>query len=163
MKIGVFAVLFGDKPFEETLDYLVEQGVEAVEIGTGAYPGNTHCDPAVLLNSDRKLRAFREAVSRRGLVISALSCHGNPLHPQARIAKKIITPRSCGLSRSRRRSTSRRSSPSAAALPATTAPRSPTGSCLPGRPSFPRCSSGSGRNASNRTGRTRHARAVRRA
>jgi len=87
MKIGVFAVLFGDKPFEETLDYLVEQGVEAVEIGTGAYPGNTHCDPAVLLNSDRKLRAFREAVSRRGLVISALSCHGNPLHPQARIAK----------------------------------------------------------------------------
>jgi sugar phosphate isomerase/epimerase len=86
MKIGVFAVLFGDKPFEETLDYLVEQGVEAVEIGTGAYPGNAHCDPAVLLNSGRKLRAFREAISRRGLVISALSCHGNPLHPKARIA-----------------------------------------------------------------------------
>ena len=87
MKIGVFAVLFGDKPFEETLDYLVEQGVEAVEIGTGAYPGNAHCNPAVLLKSDRKLRAFQEAISRRGLVISALSCHGNPLHPQARIAR----------------------------------------------------------------------------
>ena len=87
MKIGVFAVLFGDKPFEETLDYLVELGVQAVEIGTGAYPGNAHCNPRQLLASERKLKAFREAVARRGLVISALSCHGNPLHPQARVAR----------------------------------------------------------------------------
>jgi len=87
MKIGVFAVLFGDKPFEQTLDYLVELGVEAVEIGTGAYPGKAHCDPAALLKSERRLEAFREAVHRRGLVISALSCHGNPLHPQRRIAR----------------------------------------------------------------------------
>src|SRR6187549_2203972 len=87
MKIGVFAVLFGDKPFEETLDYLVELGVQAVEIGTGAYPGDAHCQPAALLASEKKLKAFREAVSSRGLVISALSCHGNPLHPNARIAR----------------------------------------------------------------------------
>ena len=87
MKIGVFAVLFSDKPFEKALDYLVELGVEAVEIGTGAYPGNAHCDPAVVLRSERKLTAFREAIRRRGLIISALSCHGNPLHPQARIAR----------------------------------------------------------------------------
>jgi sugar phosphate isomerase/epimerase len=87
MKIGVFAVLFGSKPFEETLDYLVDLGVEAVEIGTGAYPGNAHCHPPELLKSDRKLQAFKRAVERRGLVISALSCHGNPLHPQAKIAR----------------------------------------------------------------------------
>jgi sugar phosphate isomerase/epimerase len=87
MKIGVFAVLLGDKPFEEALDYLVDLGVEAVEIGTGAYPGNAHCDPAALLRSERRLNAFRDAVQRRGLIISALSCHGNPLHPQGRIAK----------------------------------------------------------------------------
>src|SRR4051794_36991023 len=87
MKIGVFAVLFGEKPFEETLDYLVELGVEAVEIGTGAYPGSAHCDPAALLASEKRLKAFRDAVARRGLQISALSCHGNPLHPQTRIAR----------------------------------------------------------------------------
>jgi sugar phosphate isomerase/epimerase len=87
MKLGVFAVLFGTKPFEATLDYLVELGLEAVEIGTGAYPGNALCNPATLLSSDSKLKAFREAISRRGLVISALSCHGNPLHPDKKIAR----------------------------------------------------------------------------
>lgn len=86
MKIGVFAVLFGNKPFEETLDYLVSLGVQAVEIGTGAYPGNAHCQPAALLDNAGLLKAFRQAVESRGLVISALSCHGNPLHPQRHIA-----------------------------------------------------------------------------
>ena len=87
MKIGVFAVLFGAKPFEETLDYLVDLGLEAVEIGTGAYPGDAHCQPKALLNDSRKLAAFKDAVHRRGLVISALSCHGNPLHPDRKISK----------------------------------------------------------------------------
>jgi sugar phosphate isomerase/epimerase len=87
MKLGVFAVLFGTKPFEATLDTIVELGLEAIEIGTGAYPGNALCDPTALLSSDSKLKAFREAIIRRGLVISALSCHGNPLHPDKKIAR----------------------------------------------------------------------------
>ena len=87
MKLGVFAVLFGGKPFEETLDYVKELGLEAVEIGTGAYPGDAHCKPAELLKNDKKLKAFKEAIDRRGLTISALSCHGNPIHPNAKIAK----------------------------------------------------------------------------
>lgn len=87
MKIGVFTVLFGETPLEETLDLVVDLGLDAVEIGTGAYPGNAHCNPAKLLASDRKLTAFRDAIARRGLTISALSCHGNPLHPKASIAR----------------------------------------------------------------------------
>ena len=103
MKIGVFAVLFGNKPFEETLDYLVELGVEAVEIGTGAYPGNAHCNPAELLANPKKLQAFKKAVDRRKLVISALSCHGTrSIHK--RRSRASITTCSC------RRWSSRRSS-----------------------------------------------------
>ena len=82
MKIGVLTVLLSNLPFEEALDYLAAQGVEAVEFGTGAYPGNAHCNPDELLRSDAKVKAFRRAVEQRGLTISALSCHGNPLHPQ---------------------------------------------------------------------------------
>ena len=87
MKLGVFAVLFSDQPFEAALDHIVALGLEAVEIGTGAYPGSAHCEPKSLLADSRKLAAFREAIQRRGLVISALSCHGNPLHPDRKIAK----------------------------------------------------------------------------
>jgi sugar phosphate isomerase/epimerase len=87
MKIGVFTVLFGDKPFEETLDYVKELGLEAIELGAGGYPGDAHCKPAELLKSERKLKAFKEAISRRGLIVSALSCHGNPIHPDKKTAR----------------------------------------------------------------------------
>jgi sugar phosphate isomerase/epimerase len=87
MKIGVFTVLFGKKPIEEMLDYVVSLGLTAVEIGTGAYPGDAYCKPAQLLGNEKKLKAFREAIEKRGLTISALSCHGNPLHPKASVGK----------------------------------------------------------------------------
>jgi len=56
-------------------------GVEAVEIGTGNYPGDAHCKPGELLADETKAKAFRNAVEERGMIISALSQHGNPLHP----------------------------------------------------------------------------------
>lgn len=87
MKLGVFAVLLSDRPLEAALDHVVELGLDAVEIGTGAYPGNAHCDSVTLLESPSKLRAFRTAIESRGLEISALSCHGNPLHPKRPIAR----------------------------------------------------------------------------
>ncbi|MCL6625101.1 MAG: sugar phosphate isomerase/epimerase [Alicyclobacillus shizuokensis] len=87
MKLGVFAVLFGQKPFEEALDIIAEAGLQTVEIGTGGNPGKAHCNPAELLADEGKLRAFRQAVESRGLEISALSCHGNPLHPNPAVAR----------------------------------------------------------------------------
>jgi len=87
MKIGLFTVLYAEKGFEEMLDLMVENGVEAVELGCGNYPGNAHCNPDVLLKDKKKAKAFKQAIVDRGLVISALSCHGNPVHPIKSIAK----------------------------------------------------------------------------
>jgi len=87
MKIGVFLVLFSQRPFEEALDYVKAAGCEAVEIGCGGYPGDAHCKPTELLADSGKLKAFQKAIDSRGLEISALSCHGNPLHPNAKMAK----------------------------------------------------------------------------
>lgn len=86
MKLGVFTPLYGNLPLEEALDKIAARGVEAVEIGCGGYPGNSHCNPYELLADDSKLQAFQAAIASRHLMISALSCHGNPLHPQADIA-----------------------------------------------------------------------------
>ncbi|CAH0119027.1 MULTISPECIES: sugar phosphate isomerase/epimerase [unclassified Paenibacillus] len=89
MKLGVFSVLFAQKPLEEALDYIASKGLDAVEIGTGGYPGNSHCNPEELLADESKLKQFKAAFESRGLTISALSCHGNPLHPQKPIARKF--------------------------------------------------------------------------
>ncbi|GMA51975.1 sugar phosphate isomerase/epimerase [Alicyclobacillus contaminans] len=88
MKLGVFTVLFGDKTLEEMLDTVASAGLETVEIGTGGFPGNRFCDRTALLASEEKRTAFMDQVERRGLQISALSCHGNPLHPDKRVAKE---------------------------------------------------------------------------
>jgi len=87
MKLGVLTLLFGTKPLEESLDYLKSLGVEAVEFGAGAYVTSGHFDTREFLNDESKLRRLKEAVRERNLIISALSCHGNPLHPNPGIGK----------------------------------------------------------------------------
>ncbi len=82
MKLGVFLVLFADLPFEAALDRAVEAGLDSVEIGTGG----AHCRPDELLADPQRLAAFRFALGSRNLTVSALSCHGNPIHPRAATA-----------------------------------------------------------------------------
>ena len=88
MKLGVFTVLFAQKSFEDMLDYVAAAGLKAVEIGTGGYPGHSHCPLDELLESEEKRQRYLDAVSSRGLMISALSCHGNPLSPDEAFAKE---------------------------------------------------------------------------
>ena len=42
MKIGIFTALFHDRPIEEAFDLIAAAGIQAVEIGAGAYPGSRH-------------------------------------------------------------------------------------------------------------------------
>ena len=86
MKIGIFTALFGDKSLTETLDIVKAEGIEAVEFGAGAYPGSAHLEVEKLLESKAARDALLKEVGKRGLSISALSCHGNPLHPVKAIA-----------------------------------------------------------------------------
>jgi sugar phosphate isomerase/epimerase len=86
VKLGVLTVLYADLPLEEVLDKVAAMGVDAVELGTGNYPGSSHCDPDVLLGDPAAQRKLLDAVGSRGLRISALACHGNPLHPDRSIA-----------------------------------------------------------------------------
>ncbi|MGG0719585.1 sugar phosphate isomerase/epimerase [Robertmurraya massiliosenegalensis] len=91
MRLGVFTVLYSDKPLDEMLDHVAALGIEAVEIGTGGYPGNAHCHVDELLADQAKQTEFMENVKKRGLIVSALSCHSNPLHPQKAIRDEADT------------------------------------------------------------------------
>ena len=88
MRIGVFTALWGKLSFEEALDRAVAHGLTAVEIGTGGLPGNPHCPTDELLESATARQKYLDAVARRGLIISALSVHDNPLHPDKDLACK---------------------------------------------------------------------------
>ncbi len=88
MKIGVFTVLFAERPFEQALDFIRDTGCQAVEIGTGGHPGNAHCDLDSLVDNDKTQQAWMDQITSRGLEVSALSCHGNALHPDKAIAQR---------------------------------------------------------------------------
>lgn len=86
MKLGVLTVPFGDMPLNETLKYLKSVGLDAAEIGCGGCPGKAHCDPEELLNDEKKLNEFKKAFEDNEIELSALSCHGNAVHPNKKIA-----------------------------------------------------------------------------
>lgn len=88
MKIGVFDPLFSQLPLADMLDLLLSAGVDAVELGCGNYPGASHIDVDALLKSKEAREAYLNEFSGRGLIISALSVHGNPLHPNRDLARR---------------------------------------------------------------------------
>ncbi|MBN2584710.1 MAG: sugar phosphate isomerase/epimerase, partial [Planctomycetes bacterium] len=88
MKLGVMMALFGGVKLDDALDRVTALKLEAVEIGAGNYPGSSHCPVRELIKSKAKARDWAARVRDRGLEISALACHGNPLHPSAAFARK---------------------------------------------------------------------------
>lgn len=88
MKLGVFDPIYGSLGLEQMLDRISELGLDAVELACGNYPGDRHCRPAELLNDRASLRRFRNAIESHGLIVSALSCHGNPIHPDGARASR---------------------------------------------------------------------------
>ena len=86
MKFGVFTTLLSNLPLEEALKYFKSLGIEMVEIGCGGYPGNAHANAEELLADDAKLEEFKALLKKYDVQISALSCHGNPVHPNKEIA-----------------------------------------------------------------------------
>lgn len=87
MKVGVFTVALADRELDQALDAAQAAGCEAVEIATGGYVGDVHCQPRQLLNDATARERFTRALADRGLEISAFSCHGNPLHPDTQLAR----------------------------------------------------------------------------
>ena len=92
MKIGIFTALFHDRPIEESLDYIAQAGIASVELGGGAYPGSRHLDDMggikALVEDNAKRRKLVDMVKSRNLIISAISVHGNPLHPNKDIQRE---------------------------------------------------------------------------
>ena len=86
MRVGVFTPLLSQMSLDDVLKKLKSINIDTVELGTGNYPGDPHCKLS-MLDHPSELSEFKKKLSDNGFSISALSCHGNPLHPDQARAK----------------------------------------------------------------------------
>jgi sugar phosphate isomerase/epimerase len=86
MRVGVFTALLAQFPLDKVIEKLKALNIHTVELGTGNYPGDPHCKLS-MLNDRAALKEFKQKLDDNGFSISALSSHGNPLHPDKAVAK----------------------------------------------------------------------------
>lgn len=86
--IGVFDPVYNDLSLDAMIEKISALGLEAVEIGTGGYPGTPHCPVQELLSDSSKLNAWKKKFEDRNIRVATLSCHGNPVHPDPAIAQR---------------------------------------------------------------------------
>jgi sugar phosphate isomerase/epimerase len=87
MRVGVFTPLLSKLPLAVVLKKLAELHIDTVELATGNYVGDAHCKLSMLDNASA-LADFKRVLTDHGITISALSCHGNPLHPDKAQARQ---------------------------------------------------------------------------
>jgi sugar phosphate isomerase/epimerase len=80
MRVGVFTPLLSQLPLPAVLKKLAALHIDTVELATGNYVGDAHCKLTMLENASA-LSEFQQVLRDHGVSISALSSHGNPLHP----------------------------------------------------------------------------------
>ncbi|HXN48021.1 MAG TPA: sugar phosphate isomerase/epimerase, partial [Bryobacteraceae bacterium] len=85
MKVGVFTALLANLSLDQVIAKLKALDIHTVELGTGNYPGDPHCKLSMLEDA-AALAEFQAKIAAGGVAISALSCHGEPLHPNAEIS-----------------------------------------------------------------------------
>ena len=86
MRVGLFTALFAKLSLDEVIQKIKPLGIRTLELGTGNYPGGPHLK-LEWLDQAAKLKEFKQKLDDEGISISALSCHGNPLHPNKAFAR----------------------------------------------------------------------------
>ena len=89
MELSVMSPVLNQMKLEEALKYLSGLGVDSLELGVGGYPGKAHLDPKDYLGNADKLTELKELFKKYNMKLSALACHGNPIHPNKEIAKSF--------------------------------------------------------------------------
>lgn len=86
MKVGLFTALLAKLSLDEVIKKIKSLGIRTVELGTGNYVGDPHLK-LDWLSQPSKIKQFKHKLEEQGINISALSCHGNPLHPNKQLAE----------------------------------------------------------------------------
>lgn len=86
MKLGVLTAPLGDRDRKSAFESARALGYEAVELGSGEFTTDYHLGLERLVGNDAATEELRSDLAAADLELSALSCHGNPLHPNPEYA-----------------------------------------------------------------------------
>lgn len=89
MQLSVVNGVFGGMSLEDSLKKLNELGVPQLELGVGGYPGTVHADAKVLINDEAARKKLMDTFRKYNVGISAISVHGNCVHPNKEVAKSF--------------------------------------------------------------------------
>ncbi len=81
MELSVMSPVLGGTPLKESIEYLASLGVDSIELGVGGYPGKAHADAVEYAKDLSKAKELKDLLKANNMKISALACHGNPVHP----------------------------------------------------------------------------------
>jgi len=86
MRVGAFTPLLSNLSLDDAIRKLAQLNIHHLELATGNYVGDAHCKLS-MLDNDTQLTEFKQKLADHGVTITALSCHGNPLHPDPQHAR----------------------------------------------------------------------------
>ena len=89
MELSVMSPALAQMSLEEAVKYLSELGVDSLELGVGGYPGTAHLDAEECVKNPAKIDEVKEILKKYNMKISAIACHGNPVHPNKEAADKF--------------------------------------------------------------------------
>ena len=89
MQLSVVNGVFGGVSLEDSLKKLNELGVPQLELGVGGYPGTVHADAKVLIRDEAARKKLMDTFRKYNVGISAISVHGNCVHPNKEVAKSF--------------------------------------------------------------------------
>lgn len=89
MELSVMSPVLNEMNIEEAVKYLSGLGVDSMELGAGGYPGKAHVDAAEYIGDAAKVEQLKSLFDKYNMKISAIACHGNPVHPNREIAAKF--------------------------------------------------------------------------
>lgn len=107
MKLGVFSPVLADMNLDDALAYLHKLGAEQMELGCGGFPSTAHADINIMSKDQAVLDKVKAAFDKNEMTVSALSVHGNGVHPDKAIAKKATDELTAAIKTARKLGTDR--------------------------------------------------------
>ena len=88
MKLGAYTACLHDKPVAQALRILRDPGLDSAEINSGGFLPAPHL-PIEKVRASRDAREeYLGLFTSTGVILTALNCNGNPLHPDPQVRDK---------------------------------------------------------------------------